>query len=736
MDNIVISFDADISKLKPAIDLLISMGQIEKSVAEQFKSTNAAYSERTGLIDKSKSSMDALSKSAADVTKNLQLGAADQQFKELGAAVDQASAKTQSFRTQLRTLREELNKLESAGLADTKQFEQVALAAAKVEHQIQKTNERLAVLASPTKNIEALVGAVQGLAAGFQLAQGAAALLGANGEDLQKTLVKIQALMAVSNGLMEINNLLFKINPTNVVAASIAQKAYTVIVGESTGALKVFKLALAGTGIGLVIIGLGYLIAQLTTAKEKTDETTDSTNKLGDAYDRLNEKFDDSFTAAEESYKSQKRAVFDLIDKYNDLIKQDETRIELARIQGATTAEISRLQLKSVSDQIAAYEKLQAKTIDLNEEDLKSYKALLEKRKVLIAQYLKDIKDQKQKEFEDIVNSAADSNEQGDKAAKAELERITGIAAIESKNASDEKLLLQDSADFAIKIGKDQFEILAEFAQSGYQTFKQFEDAKQAELTKTTQKTEEEAQKRADINKRYFKAYAELAGQLFNSAIAHDRSEITSLENKRSRGLITEREYKKQLAALKTKEAKHEKALAEFNIAISTAEAIMSILAEKDLPALVKAGLALAAGITGAIALAAVVSQPIPQFAKGTKKAPPGFKIVGEQGPELLHDNGGYQIIPNLASEKIIDHYSDPLQPLGYSMMDDAMMNNISHTGPAIDYDLLAKKVGKEVGTHIKDIAIHEFHLDADGYTEAVRKGLNRTEYLNKRNSL
>lgn len=63
------------------------------------------------------------------------------------------------------------------------------------------------------------------------------------------------------------------------------------------------------------------------------------------------------------------------------------------------------------------------------------------------------------------------------------------------------------------------------------------------------------------------------------------------------------------------------------------------------------------------------------------------------------------------------------------------MMANISHTGPPIDYNLLAKEVGKEVGRHIKDITIQEIRLDADGYTEAVRKGLNRTEYLNKRHS-
>lgn len=43
--------------------------------------------------------------------------------------------------------------------------------------------------------------------------------------------------------------------------ASIAQRAYASVVGTSTGALRVFKIALATTGIGLAIVAIGTLVA-------------------------------------------------------------------------------------------------------------------------------------------------------------------------------------------------------------------------------------------------------------------------------------------------------------------------------------------------------------------------------------------------------------------------------------------------------------------------------------------
>jgi len=46
------------------------------------------------------------------------------------------------------------------------------------------------------------------------------------------------------------------------------QKAYTFVMGTSTGAMKAFKLALIGTGIGALVVGVGLLIANFDKVKK------------------------------------------------------------------------------------------------------------------------------------------------------------------------------------------------------------------------------------------------------------------------------------------------------------------------------------------------------------------------------------------------------------------------------------------------------------------------------------
>lgn len=50
------------------------------------------------------------------------------------------------------------------------------------------------------------------------------------------------------------------------------QGGYNTVVGKSTGAMKLFKIALASTGIGLIVIALGSLVTYLTSTQEGIDK--------------------------------------------------------------------------------------------------------------------------------------------------------------------------------------------------------------------------------------------------------------------------------------------------------------------------------------------------------------------------------------------------------------------------------------------------------------------------------
>jgi TP901 family phage tail tape measure protein len=113
--------------------------------------------------------------------------------------------------------------------------------------------------------------------------------------------------------------------------------------------------------------------------------------------------------------------------------------------------------------------------------------------------------------------------------------------------------------------------------------------------------------------------------------------------------LITQEAYDQKLKEINRKKAQSAKDAAIFAAVISTAQAIVGALSAQPWS---YANIAFAAlmGVAGAAQIAAIASAPLPEFAEGTKKAPAGFKWVGERGRELIYDEGGSAIITHSES--------------------------------------------------------------------------------------
>ena len=65
-------------------------------------------------------------------------------------------------------------------------------------------------------------------------------------------------------------------------AASIMTAIQTTVIGTSTGAMKAFRIALASTGIGLIVIGLGLLIANFDKVKKVVLNLVPGLSLVGD----------------------------------------------------------------------------------------------------------------------------------------------------------------------------------------------------------------------------------------------------------------------------------------------------------------------------------------------------------------------------------------------------------------------------------------------------------------------
>jgi hypothetical protein len=175
---------------------------------------------------------------------------------------DSTAQGTTSAKQRLRELQKTLIDMSLAGQEGTKAFKQMEQEAGKLKDQIGDTSQRIKTLASDTVRIDTVVSAVQGITAGFQIAQGAAALFGSENEDLQKSLLKVQGAMALATGVQQVANLLNKDSILITQGQAAAQALYATAVGASTGAMKAFRIALLATGIGAAIAAVGLLIAK------------------------------------------------------------------------------------------------------------------------------------------------------------------------------------------------------------------------------------------------------------------------------------------------------------------------------------------------------------------------------------------------------------------------------------------------------------------------------------------
>jgi hypothetical protein len=152
-------------------------------------------------------------------------------------------------------------------------FNKITKAAGQLQDKVGDLNQRIKFFASDTKNLDGAIATVQGLAGAFSLAQGAMALVGAENEDLQKTLLKVQGSMAVLNGLQEVSNALNKDSAARIFLTTNATKLWNSQLLLSIRGLKGVQAAIAATGFGAIAVAIGLVVANWDKLNKKFEET-------------------------------------------------------------------------------------------------------------------------------------------------------------------------------------------------------------------------------------------------------------------------------------------------------------------------------------------------------------------------------------------------------------------------------------------------------------------------------
>lgn len=134
----------------------------------------------------------------------------EQQMKKEAVAAEKAANSQVSIRTRLRQLREELVMMEAAGQRGTAQYKVLQDEAGKLTDAWSDATAQANILAHDQRGMQGLISGISGVAGAFSVAQGTMSLFAGENEDLQKIMVKVQSLMAITIGLQQIQQTLNK----------------------------------------------------------------------------------------------------------------------------------------------------------------------------------------------------------------------------------------------------------------------------------------------------------------------------------------------------------------------------------------------------------------------------------------------------------------------------------------------------------------------------------------------
>lgn len=210
------------------------------------------------------------------LTNNIQEVAAE--ISQLdGNEIDQLAQKSENLTNEFTSAKGELRALTNlinSGQLTGDELLTAERRAAELTDTIGDVRDKIKQLSSDTRGLDLMVEGVTAVGAGFQLAEGAMALMGDESKEMQQTLIKLNAVMAISNGLQQVGEVLTR-------KGGIAQLLYSTAVGTSTGALKLFRLALIGTGIGALVVLLSVLVANWDKVKKSVNENAQAVFDFG-----------------------------------------------------------------------------------------------------------------------------------------------------------------------------------------------------------------------------------------------------------------------------------------------------------------------------------------------------------------------------------------------------------------------------------------------------------------------
>ena len=722
----------------------------------------------------------------------LEIVGIDKFKKQIGESVkagNSLKAQLQESTAQLALLYLEINKLKDSGDKGSASLKALEAQARSVEQQAGRLRDAMSDASqvisgagSDTRGLDRALRTLTLFGGASEVVAGATAVFGVESSRLQETLVRLNAVMALTNGLQQIQNELTKEDSVVTGILTTVKTAYSRAVAFAAAQTKLFQLALAGLGIGLLIAAIAALAANWDKVRKFIGLSTkeqDANNTSVEVSNRLREQQNKLFDA-----ELRLKKALGASDKELLVLQLNKAKAELSDIERTIEKEknlkafiyINKERQKILAQEGTINEFQQkrlealAKSYKDNLKVTTSYNIKLTEAKAKVAEFENQLKDlnntsntnidvtssmtqeldkaasigltllreqleELKKAFDAVVdkevqagNSLANNPaievarfkvkalEQQIKDLEETLNRVGTEVKIETKPISqkdlensvkDAKEQLRSKAIEGLQIkGKVEIEVddksLKDNLRNG-NILGVSRDEYQNELDYRIANAEAFFQKIANISSQV----SQLTAQ-FRSNIAE--AEFQKFESLKNRGLISERNYQRQIARIKNEQAKKQRRAELIQAAINVPIAILGAFAQTPGGIIVKSIAASVAGIFAGVQLAAIAKKPIPEFGdgglfrgdgavRGSSHAKGGVNASLEGG-EYVHNR------------RAVQHYGmefmDSVNKLKYPMLDISDSNRatindrIEKAIERSNYKLLKKLADK--GTIIENV--------------------------------
>jgi hypothetical protein len=323
-----------------------------------------------------------------------------------------------SLKKQLREAQNEVTTLADKFGATSQQAIEAAKRTAELRDRIGDAKS-LTDAYNPDAKFKALTSSLAGVAGGFAALQGGMSLFGAESENVQKSLLKVQSAMALSQGL-------------NQVGESIDsfKNLATQIKGGVVNAFSTLRGAIISTGIGALAIGLGLLVANFKEVKESILKVFPDLKGFGDEVMRIVHAITDFIGLTSE----QGRELDKLKENLKGVVNGYDNEIKILQSLENKEVEIYEKKKARIAAELAVLELTKKVNGELKEDELKNYNDLIADKTVLDNNEIARKKSVRDKEYE-RNKASIQAN------ADFEIQLAKDLRTLDEKNAADKRAI-------------------------------------------------------------------------------------------------------------------------------------------------------------------------------------------------------------------------------------------------------------------------------------------------------